>query len=211
MTIASAPASASRTSGVGRGLVQPLNLDPLDRRLATARRSGTPAARASRPGVRTRVRTGSLAHRQHPGADAERPRDLALGCGQVPPSATKCGAVHAGREVAVGELEPARGAELDEALEDRERVVADPPAALLVDLAGQPVGDQVGIGRDVEPEDSMSSPVLAITARSLAEQLLHPGRELRPARPAGEHATATVSGERVHRGSLPQGSRRRAR
>ena len=71
---------------------------------------------------------------------------------RLPPSAMKLVPVEAGREVAVGEPEPVGGAELHEPLEDGRAVALDPPALLLVDLVGEPVGDQVGVGRDVDAE-----------------------------------------------------------
>ena len=85
-------------------------------------------------GVRTRVRTRLLAHRQDRARDAERARDLRLGGGQGAALGDEVGPVEAGGEVAVGEPEPAGRAELLEALVDGEGVVADAPAALLVDL-----------------------------------------------------------------------------
>ena len=102
--------------------------------------------------VRTHVRTVVIAHRQHLGAHADRlvqarergRRREALG--EHPR------ALQAPREVAVAEVEPHLHAELPQRVHHRERVVAQTPAAL-VDQAGEPEGDEVGVRRDVRAVD----------------------------------------------------------
>jgi hypothetical protein len=61
-------------------------------------------------------------------------------------------AVQADREVAVAEVEPDLLAERPELVHGVEGVVGQAPAAL-VDLVGEPKGDQVGIGADVRAID----------------------------------------------------------
>ena len=73
ITIASAARSASQHLGRRRGLGDPLDLDPLDLGGSTAvddqvLLQAAPAGRRSC----TLVRTGVLAHRQHPRRDPER-------------------------------------------------------------------------------------------------------------------------------------------
>ena len=151
ITIASARLSASTTSGVGLRLGDPLELDPEHLGLAAVDDQvllqAALAGRGPHPGADRRV-----AHRQHPGGDPERAGDLRLGVGRAAAGVEELAAVEAGGEVAVGEAEPVRRAEPGEALEDGEGVVADPPAALGVDFAAQPVGDEVGVGGDVDAE-----------------------------------------------------------
>ena len=127
-----------------------------------------------------------LAHRQHLRLDAERSRDLRLGVGQPAALLEELAPVEAGGEVAVGEAEPARRAELGQAVEDREAVVAQAPAALLVDLAAEPVGDQVGVGGDVDAEDLDVVAGVGDHAQVGADLLLHAGGELGAAGAAGE-------------------------
>ena len=151
ITIASAVAIASRTSGVGSAASIPPS--------STASTAGSPrstirySCSARQPAaVRTRVRTAvsliGSTRRSGTGAAG----DLRLGVGDPASLADEVGPVKAGGEVAVGEPEPVRRPELDQPLEGGEAVVADPPAALLVDLARQPVGDQVRVGGDVDAE-----------------------------------------------------------
>src|SRR5207247_6774689 len=85
------------------------------------------------------------------------------------------------------ELEPARGPQPLEALVGRERVAADPPATFLVDLVGQPVRDQVGIGGHVEAVDADVVRRVGDHREIGPDQLLHPRGKLRAARAAGEH------------------------
>ena len=145
-------------------------------------------------GVRTRVRTGCSHIGSTRARDAERPRDLGLGGGQRAALGEEVGPVEAGGEVAVGEPEPARARRARSSRSwTVKRVVADPPAALLVDLAGEPVGDQVGVGGDVERRGPRCrrrcwrSP----RGRRRAASCM-PGGELRPAGAAGEQTTVTL-------------------
>src|SRR6185436_13448811 len=104
--------------------------------------------------------------------------DLRLGIGQAPALVEELAPVEAGGEVAVGETEPARRPEPAQPLEDREAVVLQAPAALLVDFAAQPVGDEVGIGGDVDAERLDVVAGVGDHAELGAELLLHAGGEL---------------------------------
>ena len=92
--------------------------------LGGSTRAGTPSAAAQ-----LRERVGQ------PRALAEPPR-----------------ALEADREVAVAEVEPDVLAERAQGVHHHEGVVAQAPAAL-VDAVGQPVEDEVGVGRDVAAVD----------------------------------------------------------
>ena len=118
-----------------------------------------------------------------------------------PPSVDELAPVEAGGEVAVGEAEPARGAEPLQALEDGEGVVADTPAALLVDFAAEPVGDEVGVGRDVDAERLDVVAGVGDHREVGAELLLHPRSELGAAGAAGEERDS-------HLLPMPSGRRR---
>ena len=72
---------------------------------------------------------------------------------------------------------------------DREGVALDAPAALLVDQAGEPVGAEVGVGRDVEAVDLAVVGGVRDDREVGVEERLHPGRELRAAGAPGEEAT----------------------
>src|SRR5262249_15912008 len=113
--------------------------------------------------------------------------------------------IEAGGEVTVGEPEPVRGAELHQPVEDGERIALDSPAALLDDLAGRPIGDQVGVGGDVDARDLDVVPGVGDHRKPASQQILQPGRQLRAAGAAGEldapagHAQWSPSGRSVMR------------
>ena len=149
ITTASAAAIASSVSAVGVAFCDPLELDRLDRALTLVDdQELLQAATALRRGDEGPHRL--LAHRQHPRCYAERPPDLRLRCGQRAALGHELSPVDRGGEVEVGEAEPPRRAELDESFVDREAVVLEAPAALLVDRVGEPVRDEVGVDADVE-------------------------------------------------------------
>ena len=186
ITIASA--SAQRRQHLGRSarrLGDALQLDP-----GTSGRAAVddqvllqlaPPGRGHDLGPHRRV-----AHRQHAWRDPEPAGDLRLRVGRPPALVEELAPVEAGGEVAVGEAEPVRRAEPREALEDGEAVVADPPAALLVDFAAQPVGDEVGVGGDVDAEHLDVVAGVGDHRQVGADLLLHPGGELGAAGAAGE-------------------------
>ncbi len=94
-----------------------------------------------------------VAHRQHPGSDAERrasaPR--ARSVSRAPPSSARARSMP-DRQVAVAEVEPHLDAELAQPVHHVEGVAGQSPAAL-VDPVGEPERDQVGVGRDVGAVD----------------------------------------------------------
>ena len=199
ITIASASRSASSTSGVGSAASIPSSSTPST--------SGWPpsrirySCRSRRPaGVITLVRTGaSLIGSTR--AWTPRPRDdLRLGFGQAAAVGEELAPVQAGGEVAVGEPEPARRAEPLQPLEDGELVVADAPAALLVDFAAQPVGDQVGVGGDVDAERLDVVAGVGDHREVGADLVLDAGGELGAAGAAGEQGYAHGRRARVGRG-----------
>ena len=143
--------------------------------------------------VLTWVRTGSSHIGRTARVGPERPRDLGLCVGAAAALGDELAPVQAGREVAVGEAEPVGRPEPDQAVEDGERVVLDSPAALLVDLAGQPVGDQVRIRGDVDPRDLDVVGAVGDHRETGAEEVLHAGGELRPAGASGEDDAALDS------------------
>jgi hypothetical protein len=100
------------------------------------------------------------------------------------------GAIEARCEVAVGQAEPVRRAQLYEPLVDGERVAGDPPVALLVDLPGEPVRAQVRIGRDMQAVDLTVVGGVRDDADAVAQDVLHAGRELCPAGAAGQQCDA---------------------
>ena len=79
-------------------------------------------------------------------------------------------------------------------------VVADAPAALLVDFAAEPVGDEVGVGGDVDAERLDVVAGVGDHRQVGADLLLHPGGEFGAAGAAGEegdpHLAPTPSGRR---------------
>ncbi len=108
----------------------------------------------------------------------------------VPPSAMKCVRYRqVARSRSESENQPGR-AELLQALVDGERVVADAPAALLVDLTGEPVRAQVRVGADEQPVGLDVVARIGDHGELVADHVLEPGRELRPAGPAGENYDA---------------------
>jgi hypothetical protein len=106
-------------------------------------------------------------------------------------------AVEGGGEVAVGQAEPTRRAELLEMLVDDERVVAKAPAPLLVDDVGEPERDAVGIDTDVQAVKLRVVRGVGDHRELGADRILEPGGELPAAGAAGEQADsqrATPSG-----------------
>ena len=180
ITIASAAAIASRTSGVGAALGDPLDLDRLDLGLGVLGDQELLQAAPALGGLDLGAHR-LLAHRQHRAPSTPSARAICA-CAAVrrPPSAMNSRAVEAGGEVAVGEPEPVGRPELDQAVEDGEGVVLDAPAALLVDLAAEPVGDQVGVGGDVDARDLDVVGGVGDHREPVAEQVLHARRELAP-------------------------------
>ena len=203
ITIASAARSASSTSRLGSACSIPSSSTPSTSgsprsTIRYSCRSRRPAA-VSDLGADRRVR-----HRQHLRLDPEAAGDLRLGVGLAAALLEELAPVEAGGEVAVGEAEPARRAEPLQALEDGEGVLADPPAALLVDFAAEPVGDEVGVGGDVDAERLDVVAGVGDHRQFGAELLLHPGAELGAAGAAGEERDP-------HRRSMPSGRRRAGR
>ena len=151
----------------------------------------TPADGRSDPGA-----DGVVAHRQHARVYADR-LVQARECRRRPEAVLVAHprALHAPREVAVAEVEPHLTSQLAKRVHHRERVVAQAPAAL-VDLIGQPEGDEVRVGRDVGAVD------LDVIARirdhhetrGILDDVEHAPRELRAAGAAGEddHVTAVL-------------------
>ena len=202
MTIASASAIADSTSGVGVASAIPSTSTPSTGAAACSAtrycwRSRHPAA------VLTRVCTRSSLI----GRTAARTPSARAICAWAsvrrPPSVDEHSPVQAGGEVAVGEAEPVGSAEADQAVEGGEGVALDAPAALLVDLAAQPVGDQVGIWGDVEADDLDVVGGVGDHREAGAEQVLHAGCQLGPAGASGEdhaaldHAQGSPSGRYV--------------
>ena len=109
---ASAASIASRTSGVGRRGRDPANLDRLDSGRGAVEDQVLLEPRASRrgsgPGCGPAARTSAAPRAAHP----ERARDLRLGGGAAAALGEEVVPVEAGGEVAVGEREPVRRAEL---------------------------------------------------------------------------------------------------
>ena len=200
MTIASAAGdrvadlggrAASRDSG---------ELDLLDLRARRGRWIRNSWKSRQPAGVRTRVRTGSSHIGRTVASTPSAARDVGRDGGQPLAALEPAAALEAGREVAVGEPEPVRRAELD--LRRSNTVNASsriPQPRLLVDLIGQPVGAEVGIGGDVDAEGldvvarcwrsrSGRTPTIAwIPAASLAPPVP-------PASSDDVHAQGSVSG-----------------
>ncbi len=188
-TIASASASAASTSGVGSAASIPSSSTPSTGGAAAVEDQvllqGAPAGGGDDLGA-----DGGVGHRQHPGLDPEAAGDLRLGVGRAAAVVEELAAVEAGGEVAVGEAEPAGGAEALQALEGVEAVVADAPAALGVDFAAEPVGDEVGVGGDVDPERLDVVAGVGDHRQVGADLLLHPGGQFGAAGAAGEKGDA---------------------
>ena len=94
-----------------------------------------------------------VAHRQH-ARSARRCAAFSRASAAVgrAPFGEHARALHAPGEIAVAEVEPDIRPERPQGVHHRKAVVAQAPAAL-VDLVGQPEGDQVGVGRDVRAVD----------------------------------------------------------
>ena len=136
ITIASAARSALSTSAVGLASSIPSSSTPCT--------SGLPAVEdqvllqpAPAGGGQNLGTDRAVAHRQHPGRDPEPRCDLGLGIGGAAARREELAAVEAGGEVAIGEAEPVRRTDLRHPLDDGEAVVAQPPAALLVDFTAR--------------------------------------------------------------------------
>ena len=161
------------------------DLDPLDRRLPVVEDQELlelpPARLGEDPG-----RYPLLGHRQHGGSGAKRSPDLALRSGERAALRDEVGAVEAGGEVAIGEREPPRRPEPLESLVDDRGVCANAPAALLVDLADEPVGDQVRVRRDPEAMDVGVVGGVHDHREVGSEVILKPGGELPAAGSAGK-------------------------
>ena len=127
-----------------------------------------------------------VGHRQDPGADAERRRQLGQRLGQSRALREELGATHADRQIAIAEVEPHLDAELAQPVHDRERVAAQAPAAL-VDAVGEPERDEVGVGRDVGAVDLEVVTGVGDDHEVVADAVEHAAGELRAAGPAGEH------------------------
>ncbi len=136
----------------GRGR-DPVELDALDRRLAVVEDQELLQPAAPRGGQDAGA-DRLFAHGQHRRRDAERACDLCLRRGERAALGRGSGC---GRCRWRGRDRRARtspGApSCDEALVHGEGVVADAPAAFLVDRVGEPVGDEVGVGADEEAMD----------------------------------------------------------
>ncbi len=109
--------------------------------------------------------------------------------------------LQAGGEVEIGEPEPGRCAELHHPVEDPERIAGDSPAAIGVDLAGEPIGAEIGVGGDVNSERLDVVAGVGDHGQVGADDLLQAGGELRAPGPAGEdddlHAQGSPSGSPV--------------
>ena len=144
-------AIASSASGVGVAAPAPSISTPSTGPAARSRIMNSWKPNHS-PRARTRVRTGSSVGGSTRAAHAERRPQLRERLGQPRALGQPPRALQADGEVAVAEVEPDVLAELAQRVHDREGVVAQAPAAL-VDAVGEPVEDEVGIGRDVAAVD----------------------------------------------------------
>ena len=111
-------------------------------------------------------------------------------------------AVEAGGQVKVGQREPVGRTEPGEPFEDLEGVVLDAPAAYLVHLVSEPVGDEVGIGRDVDPEGLDVVTRVGDDGEVRSDHRLHAGRQLGASSPSREedylHEKGSPSGRPVN-------------
>ena len=151
----------SRSPAPARAPPAPPGSPAPSRRRRTSTPSTGPSARSRimnswkpnhSPRARMWVRTAASLRRQHARRDAERPRQLRERLGQPRALAEPPRPLQADREVAVAEVEPDVLAERAQGVHHHEGVVAQAPAAL-VDAIGQPVEDEVGVGRDVAAVD----------------------------------------------------------
>ena len=170
-------------------LGDPVELDPLDRRLRVVEDQELLQPPPARRGPHPRA-DRLLGHRQHRGVRAQRAGDLALGRGQRAALGDEVGAVEAGREVAVGEREPARGAEL---LSRSWTVNVSSRMPQPRSSSIWPVSQYVhrsGSGQTSRPWASASSPVLAITASSSPTTSWSPAASFAPpVPPARDYVT----------------------
>ena len=174
-----APAASARPPR-RRGTRRPRRARP------RARGSATPAGRSTPRRDLIRVRTGSsLIGSTRAGTPNARRRSSAAAVAVAPAASRRARARHTARSWSP-RLNHTSSPSARSASITRERVVAQPPAAL-VDAVGEPERDEVGVGRDVTAVD------LDVVARVgdhdevLADDVEHPAGELGPAGPAGEH------------------------
>jgi hypothetical protein len=104
---------------------------------------------AGGPDPRAQRRVG---RHEHPRGHAERAPQVVDGVREPPARREPQLAVQADRQVTVAEVEPHVLAERAQLIHGRERVPGQAPAAL-VDLVGQPEGDEIGVGGDVGAVD----------------------------------------------------------
>ena len=194
ITISSAISIARPTSSVIGGVVGAAKLDPFERRLGVLEDQ----VLLEVPPLALRLHVGLdglVAHRQDERVEPERGRDLARDAGQPVALVQQRRSQQAGGEILVAELEPVGRADPDQLLEGVVRVVADSVAALLVDHVGEPVGDQVGVGGDVQAE---CGDVVAGVGdhRQLVrlERVGEPARQLGAAGAAGQQRDHCASG-----------------
>ena len=199
ITIARAPAIAASTCSLGSRLLGAAELQALDRPGGAVADhellKGAPALDAADPRAH-----GVVAHRQHARAHADAPVQSLkrrAGGGSLGEHAR---ALHAPRQVAVAEVEPDIRSERPQGVHHKEGVPAQSPAAL-VDLVGQPEGDQVGVRRDVRAVDLDVVARVGDRHQALAlDDVGHPPHELRPAGAAGEHDDVAAGRAHSQRG-----------
>ena len=204
ITIASASRSAVQHLRRRLGLGDPLQLDPEHLGLAAVDDQVLLQVARARP----RSAPWSAPARRTSAAPAPRPR----GRGRSAPGRRSGGRPRRGTGAGRGRRRgrgrrgrTSSGApSLRQALEDGEGVVADPPAALRVDFAAEPVGDEVGVGGDVDAERLDVVAGVGDHREVGADLLLHPGAEFGAAGAAGEEGDP-------HRPPRPSGRRRAGR
>src|SRR6185295_1556983 len=134
-----------------------------------------------------------VAHRQHPGGEAERAALLVDRLGQPRALAQAARPAHAERQVAVAEVEPDVVAQLAQAVHHVERVAGEAPAAL-VDQVREPERDEVGVRRDVGAVDLDVVAGVGDHRELVADDVEQPAGELRAAGTAREQDYHSSSG-----------------
>ena len=197
MTIALAEAIAARISGVGWALSIPRSrvfwIGPVGAVADHELLKRHPVRAALHPRAH-----GLVGHRQHARRDPERRPELGERVGQARALGEPPRALDPDRQVAVAELKPDVDAERAQAVHDRERVVAQAPAAL-VDDVGEPEHDEVGVRADVGAVDLDVVGRVGDHRQLRAGDVEHPARELRAAGAARQdhHAPAiSATGQR---------------
>ena len=204
ITIARASAIAASACSLGRACSAPRNSRPSTIPLARSRIMNSWNERQPAP-LRTHVRTGSSligSTRARTPIASSRRASAAVG---ESPSARHPRALQAPGEVAVAEVEPHVAPERAQRVHDRERVLAQAPAAL-VDQIGQPERDEVRVGGDVRAVDLDVIAGVGDHRQALGvDHVGHAPRELGAAGAAGEdddfggHQSQGISGRPARR------------